>query len=202
MVDVPQYRRGGAGVIRRSQRFEETLAAERSVLKLSRLEKAHYALGMVPELTKPFPVEPVGTIREKIEYLPVGHARGDEGLRVVAFRNRRVQQDERMDTFAFRGVQLHMGNHRLSLTPRSDQAADEGAGDRVGPPSLSRERSDQSFCREGLQGNPDSGASELISGFDLNLRERRSRSQFAGQDRMPKHLESHRTFGGRARGVR
>jgi hypothetical protein len=97
---------------------------------------------MVPELAKPFPVEPVSAIRKKIEDLPVGHARGDEGLRVLPFCKRRVQQDERMDTFAFRGAQLHMRNHCLSLTPCGDQATDDGTGDRSSSPSLARERSD------------------------------------------------------------
>jgi hypothetical protein len=40
---------------------------------------------MIPELAKPFPVEPVSAIRKKIEDLPIGHARGDEGLRILPF---------------------------------------------------------------------------------------------------------------------
>jgi hypothetical protein len=142
MVNVPQYRGDRAGVIRRGERLDKALAAEWSVLNLSRLKKAHYALGMIPKLAKPFPVKPVSAIREKIEDLPVGHACGDEGLRVLPSCKRRGKRDERLKALAFGGSQLYMRNYCLSLAPRRDHVADEGAGDRFGLPSLPWERSD------------------------------------------------------------
>jgi hypothetical protein len=142
MVNVPQYCRGCAGVIRCGQRLEKALTAEGLVLNVSRLEKAHDALGMIPEFAKPFPVKPVSAIREKIEDLPVGHARGDEGLRVLPSCKRRGKHDERLKALAFGGSQLYMRNYCLSLAPRRDHVADEGAGDRFGLPSLPWERSD------------------------------------------------------------
>ena len=119
-------------------------------MNLSRLEKAHDALGMIPELAKPFPVKPVGAIREKIEDLPVGHARSDEGLRVLTSRQRGGKHDKRLDALACGGGQLYIRNCRLSLAPRRDHVADEGAGDRFGPPSLPREQSNQTFRGEDL----------------------------------------------------
>jgi hypothetical protein len=97
---------------------------------------------MIPELAKPFPVKPAGAIREKIEDLPVGHARGDEGLRVLTSCKRCGKHDERLDALAFGGSQLYMRDCRLSVAPRHGHVADEGAGDRFGLPSLPRKRSD------------------------------------------------------------
>lgn len=142
MVNVPQYLRSRAGVIRCGKRLEKALTAKWSVLNLSRLEKADYALGMIPELAKPFPVKPVSAIGEKIEDLPVGHARGDKGLWVLPSCKRRGKHDECLKALAFGGSQLYMRNYRLGLAPRRDHVADERAGDRFGLPSLPRERSD------------------------------------------------------------
>jgi hypothetical protein len=180
MVDLPQYLRSRAGVIRCGQRLEKTLAAKGSVLNLSRLEKAHYALGMIPELAKPFSLEPVCASRENVEDLPIGHARGDEGLRVLPSCKRRGKRDKRLDALTFGGGQLYIRNRRLSLAPRRDHVADEGAGDRLGLPSLPRERSDQTFCYEDLQGSSDPSAPKPIPGFDLYFRECRPRGEFAG----------------------
>ncbi|WQO30789.1 hypothetical protein U0023_25570 (plasmid) [Microvirga lotononidis] len=202
MIDVPQYLHGRAGVVRCGQRLEKALPTEGAVLYLSRLEKAHDALGMIPELAKPFPLEPVCARREKIEDLPVGHARGDKGLRVLPACKRRGKRDERLDALAFGSGQPYIRNCLLSLASRRDHVANEGAGNRLGLPSLPRERSNQTFRYEDLQCSPDPGAPKAISGFDLYFRECRSRGDFAGQDGMAKHLESHRTFGGWPRGLR
>jgi hypothetical protein len=125
-------------------------------------------------------MEPVCASRENVEDLPIGHARGDEGLRVLPSCKRRGKRDKRLDALAFGRGQLYIRNRRLSLAPRRDHVADEGAGDRLGLPSLPRERSDQTFCYEDLQGSSDPGAPEPIPGFDLYFRECRSRGEFAG----------------------